>query len=185
MDCSPQGSSVHGISQARILEWVAISFSRRSFWPRVQTHVSCIADGFFTTELPGNPWNVFLPCGNQHLWLLLRSYIQASVCVAPETQELPFFLNYWSWSKIFVQSVWQTVTIFEYSPAKNTGVGCHFLLQCMKVKSESEVAQSYLTLCDPMNCSPPGSSVHGIFQARILEWGAIAFSVFKTGNPIN
>ena len=62
------------------------------------------------------------------------------------------------------------------SPGKNTVVGCHFLLQCRKVKSESEVALSYLTLCDPMDCSPPGSSIHGIFQARILEWGAIAFS---------
>ena len=62
------------------------------------------------------------------------------------------------------------------SPGKNTGVGCHFLLQCMKVKSEGEVAQSCPTLCDPMDCGPPGSSVHGIFQARVLEWGAIAFS---------
>ena len=62
------------------------------------------------------------------------------------------------------------------SPGKNTGVGCHFLLQCMKVKSESEAAQSCPTLRDPMDCSPPGSSVHGIFQARGLEWGAIAFS---------
>ena len=62
------------------------------------------------------------------------------------------------------------------SPGKNTGVGCHFLLQCMKVKSESEVAQSCPTLSDPMDHSPPGSSVHGIFQARVLEWGAIAFS---------
>ena len=62
------------------------------------------------------------------------------------------------------------------SPGKNTGVGCYFLLQCMKVKSESEVAQSCLTLSDPMDCSPPGSLVHGIFQARMLEWGAIAFS---------
>ena len=61
-------------------------------------------------------------------------------------------------------------------PGKSTGVGCHFLLQCMKVESESEVAQSCLTLCDPMDCSPPGSSAHGIFQARVLEWGAIAFS---------
>ena len=60
------------------------------------------------------------------------------------------------------------------SPGKNTGVGCHFLLQCMKVKSESEVAQSCLTLSDPMDCSPPGSSIHGIYQARVLEWGAIA-----------
>ena len=62
------------------------------------------------------------------------------------------------------------------SPGKNTGVGCHFLLQCMQVKSESEVTQSCLILGDPMDCSPPGSSIHGIFQARVLEWGAIAFS---------
>ena len=61
------------------------------------------------------------------------------------------------------------------SPGKNTGGGCHFLLQCMKVKSESEVAQSCQTLRDPMDCSLPGSSIHGIFQARVLEWGAIAF----------
>ena len=65
------------------------------------------------------------------------------------------------------------------SPGKNTGVGCHFLLQCMKVKSESEVSQSCPTFSDPMDCSLQGSSVHGIFQARVLEWGAIAFSVFK------
>ena len=56
------------------------------------------------------------------------------------------------------------------------GVGCHFLPQCMKMKSESEVAQSCLTLSDPMDCSLPGSSIHGIFQARVLEWDAIAFS---------
>ena len=62
------------------------------------------------------------------------------------------------------------------SPGKNTGVGCHFLLQCMKVKSESEVGQSCPTLSDPMDYSLPGSSIHGIFQARVLEWGAIAFS---------
>ena len=62
------------------------------------------------------------------------------------------------------------------SPGKNTGVGCHFFLQYMKVKSESEVTQSCLTLGDPMDCSPPGSSTHGSFQARVLEWGAIAFS---------
>ena len=62
------------------------------------------------------------------------------------------------------------------SPGKNTGVGCHFLLQCMKVKSESEVAQSCPTLGDPVDCSPPGSSVHESFQARVLEWGAVAFS---------
>src|SRR5574339_1045824 len=62
------------------------------------------------------------------------------------------------------------------SPGKNTGVGCHFLLQCMKVKSESEVAQSCPTLRDPMDCSLPGSSIHAILQARVLEWVAITFS---------
>ena len=62
------------------------------------------------------------------------------------------------------------------SPGKNTGVGCHFLLQCMKVKSESEVTQSCPTRRDPVDYSLPGSSIHGIFQARVLEWGAIAFS---------
>ena len=63
------------------------------------------------------------------------------------------------------------------SPGKNTGVGCHFPLQCMRVKSESEVAQSCPTLRYRMGCSLPGSSIHGIFQARVLEWGVIAFSV--------
>ena len=71
------------------------------------------------------------------------------------------------------------------SPGKNTGVGCHFLLQCMKVKSESEVAQSCPTLRDPMVCSLPRSSVHGIFQARVLEWVAIAYSVLIPYTKIN
>ena len=71
------------------------------------------------------------------------------------------------------------------SPGKNSGVRWHFLLQCMKVKSESEVAQSCPTLSDPMNCSLPGSSVHGIFQARVLEWGAIAFSEASICRRVN
>ena len=62
------------------------------------------------------------------------------------------------------------------STGKNTGAGCHFLFQCMNVKSESEVTQSCLTLRNPMDCSLPGSSIHGIFQARVLEWVASAFS---------
>src|SRR5574341_1432522 len=75
-------------------------------------------------------------------------------------------------------------TLFPYTTlfrsGKNTGVGCHFLLQCMKVKSESEVAQSCPTPRDPMDCSLPGSSIHGILQARVLEWGTIAFSMNPT-----
>ena len=70
------------------------------------------------------------------------------------------------------------------SPGKNTGVGCHFLLQCRKVKSESEVAQLCPTLSDPVDCSLPGSSSHGIFQAKVLEWGAIAFSEFNYILPL-
>ena len=59
------------------------------------------------------------------------------------------------------------------SPGKNTGVGCHFLLQCMKVKSESEVTQSCPTVCDPIDVSPPGSPVPGILQAR--TWSGLPF----------
>ena len=70
------------------------------------------------------------------------------------------------------------------SLGKNTGVGCHFLLQCMKVNSESEVAQPCPTLSDPMDCSLPGSS-HGIFQTRVLEWGAIAFSKHNIYSNVN
>ena len=69
------------------------------------------------------------------------------------------------------------------SPGKNNGVGCHFLLQCMKVKSESEVAQSCPTLSNPIDCSPPGFSAHGIFQARVVEWGGIAFSIISYTYP--
>ena len=95
--------------------------------------------------------------------LLLLSRFNVSDSVRPHRQQPTRLLCPWD------------------SPGKNTGVGCHFLLQCMKVKSESEVAQLCPTLSDPMDCSLPGSSVHGIFQARVLEWGAIAFSNIATG----
>ena len=74
-----------------------------------------------------------------------------------------------------------SANILKNFPGKNTGAGCHFLLQCMKVKSESEVTRLCPTLSDPMDCSLPGSSIHGIFQARVLEWGAIAFSMVMLG----
>ena len=69
------------------------------------------------------------------------------------------------------------------SPGNNTGVCCHFVLQWVKVKRESEVAQLCPTLSDPMDCSLPGSSIHGIFQAKLLEWVAIAFSALKRTTP--
>ena len=90
-------------------------------------------------------------------------------------------LSYFSHPRLCATPRWQS-TRFPCpwdSPGKNTGVSCHFLLQHMKVKSEREVAQSSPTLHDPMSCSLPGSSVHGIFQARVLEWGAITFSGFS------
>ena len=82
--------------------------------------------------------------------LLLSHFSRVQLCVTPET------------AATRIPRPWD-------SPGKNTGVGCHFLLQCMKVKSDREVAQSCLTLSDPMDCSLPGSSVHGIFQARVLN----------------
>ena len=91
------------------------------------------------------------------LLLLLSCFSRVRLCVTPETaaHQAPLSLGF---SR---QEYWS---------------GLPFPSQCMKVKSESEVAQSCPTLSDPMDCSPPGSSVHGIFQARVLEWGAIAFS---------
>ena len=91
------------------------------------------------------------------LLLLLSRFSRVQLCVTPE------------------MAAHQAPRPWD-SPGKNTGVGCHFLLQCMKVKSESEVAQSRPTPSDPMDYSLPGSSVYGIFQARVLEWVAIAFS---------
>ena len=91
------------------------------------------------------------------------------------------------WSDTVQPHRWQPTRLLRPwdSPGKNTGVGCHFLLQCMKVKSKSEVTQLCLTLSDPMDHSLPGSSVHGISQARELEWGATAFSTASAYPPIN
>ena len=119
IDGSPPGSSVPGIFQARILKWVAISFSNACMQAKLLQPCPTLCDPIDGSPPGSCPWD---------------------------------------------------------SLGKNTRVGCHFLLQCMKVKSESEVAQLCLTLHDPMDCSLPGSSIHGISQARVLEWGAIAFS---------
>ena len=106
-------------------------------------------------------WSLIISC----LLLLLLSHSVVSDSLQPHRQQPTRFPRPWD------------------SPGKNTGVGCHFLLQCMKVKSESEVVQSCPTLHDPMDCSLPGSSMHGIFQARVLEWGAIAVSDLMSGQP--
>ena len=95
-------------------------------------------------------------------------YIHTAAAAAKSLQWCPTVRPH-RWQPIRLHRLWD-------SPGKNTGVGCRFLLQGMKVKSEREVAQSCPTLRDPMDCSLPGSSTHGIFQARMLEWVAIAFS---------
>ena len=260
-DCSLPGSSTHGITQARILEWVAILFSRGSSQPRYWTCILCIAAWLFTTEIPGKPgcdmitfrmsfmftmgspreqrnqkkgnevqplssglthlplkntersgkeyWKIYQnhsTSGRKKVsrpqntggwspgrktWALkllgpeglsehgtgLRVYVDLSVCRTSPRDAAAAAVN--SVVSDSVRPHRQQPTRLPRpwdSPGKNTGVGCHFLLQCMKVKSENEVAQSCPTLSDPTDWSPPGSSVHGIFQARVLEWGAIAFS---------
>ena len=150
MNCSPLSSSVHWISQARILEWVAVSFSRGSSWPRDWTSVSCIAGRFFTAEWPGKH-----PLAHSCCCCCCQAASVVSESVWPHRRQ-----------HIRLPRPWD-------SPGKNTGMGCHFLLQCMKVKSESEVAQPCPTLSNPTDCSPPGSSVHGIFRARALEYWAV------------
>ena len=104
--------------------------------------------------------------------LIIRTYVSRpvlSAAAAKSLQSCPTLCDPIDGSPTRLCHPWD-------SPGKKTGVGCHFLLQCMKVKSESEVAQSFPTLCDPMDFSLPGSSIRGIFQARVLEWVAIAFS---------
>ena len=145
-DCSPPGSSVHGILQARILEWVAISFSRGSSRPRDQTQVSYIAGGLFTDSPQGSSFQIF-----KHSECFLLSHFSRVQLCGPHRQQPTRLPTPWD------------------SPGKNTGVGCYFLLQCIKVKSESEAAQPCPTLSNPIDCSSPGSSIHGVFQARVLE----------------
>ena len=181
MDCSLPGSSVHGISLARIQEQVAISFSRGSSWPRDWTHVSCIGRKILYLWAT---WEAHMT------WTNHKSSGKYSLSVCPWRTEKQIRVSPgWPLLTASLLACWVAWVVSESvwpyrrqptrlprpwdSPGKNTGVRCHFLLQCMKVKSESEVTQSCPTPSNPMDCSLPGSSVHGIFQARVLEWGAI------------
>ena len=113
-------------------------------------------------------WTLLIKMGN---WDILKEKVQYP-------SDMLLLLSHFSHVRLCGPHRWQP-TRLPYpwdSLGKNTGVGCRFLLQCMKVKSEREVTQSCPTLRDPMDCSLPGSSVHGVFQGRVLEWGAIAFS---------
>ena len=187
---------VHGILQARMLEWGVFPFSRGSSQPRDQTQAS------LTDSLLAEPQGKPKSTGVDSLSLLQGIFLtQESNRGLLHCRWILYQLSYegspiqlWRMRYIYpaaaaaavasvvsdsVRPHRQQLTRLPCpwdSPGKNTGAGCHFLLQCMKVKSEREVAQSCPTLSDPMDCSPPGSSIHGIFQARALEWGAIAFS---------
>ena len=115
-----------------------------------------------------SPWLTFNQ-GHGRLWTWTQEIEHCCCCCCLVTSVVSDSVRPHRWQPTRLPHPWD-------SPGKNTGVGCHFLLQCMKGKSESEVAQSCPTLSDPMDCTLPGSSIHGIFQARVLEWGAIAFS---------
>ena len=154
-DCNPPDSSVHGISQAKILEWVAIFFSRGSSQLRDLTRVSCFAGGFFTD------------------WATREADMCRDVCVYGRWMDRNSALLKKSLKKLF-QVVIHThmASLFIHNkPLKIYTKRDERAKPC-----ESEVAQSCLTLCDPMDCSLPGSSTHGIFKARVLEWVAIFFS---------
>ena len=177
MDSSPLGSSVHGISQARILEWDVISFSRGSSRPRDWTLISCIGRQVFHYWATWEA-HVLCVCVCVYQMCIKHDFIYIYVCVCvcccccSVTSVVSNSVQPHRRQPTRLPCPWD-------SPGKNTGVGCHFLLQCMKVRSESEVAQLCPTLRDPMDCSLPGSSVHGIFQARVLDWGAITFSKYR------
>ena len=148
----------------RIMQLLVLFFSRDDFqW------LLSAPRGLSNARLPQSKlqvWDFWAPATRDKvgLLLLLSHFSRFRLCVTPQ------------------MAAHQDPCPWD-SPGKNTGVGFHFLLQCMKVKSESEVAQSCPTLSDPMDCSLPGSSVHGVFQARVLEWGAIAFSLIIQAQP--
>ena len=142
-------------------------------WYWTWTYGHCCPGSWRPEKCPNNS---VLICFCQTCWCngwLYSLNSWESVCVLV-TQSCPTLWPHWL-QPSRVLCPWN-------SPGKNTGVGYHFLLHCMKVKSESKVAQSCPTLSDSMDCSLPGSSIHGIFQARILEWGAIAFSSWESTN---
>ena len=204
MDCSPPGSSVHGISHTRILEWVAISFSMVSSQPRAQTHISCIGRQIL------HHW-VTRKAHNQKYWiktncifsvlpypLLLLSILNGSVTWSNRKSHLVIFSNFipllstlyhatfprtchpqtlrlsvaMKLAVSFCVSVPQALFSAHVRISINTVRFLKTPLYCQ----QALVAQLCLTLCDPMDCSPPGTSVHGILQTRILKWVAIPYS---------
>ena len=147
-----------GFGVERWLGWCAQSF----IGVECRGHVPCFAPG--SSEVAVRGFNLFCIFGPEF------APTATCCCYCKVTSVMSNSVRPHRWQPTRLPRPWD-------SPGKSTGVGCHFLLQCKKVKSESEVTQSCPTLSEPTDCSLPGSSVHGIFQARVLEWGAIAFSV--------
>ena len=134
--------------------YIALFLPRREVWGFISITEQPAVPAIWGVSTMGRPVSHRL---SEALLLLLSRFSRVRLCTTPQTA---------------VPRPWD-------SPGKNTGVGCHFRLHCMKVNCESEVAQLCPTLSDPVDCNLPGSSIHGIFQARVLEWGAIAFSSVK------
>ena len=164
--CDPTDYPVHGILQARILEWVAFPFSRGSSQPRDRTQVSQIAGGFFTS------------------WATREAQSRAYSDINKAVIELSLWSHIISYTYLYNSIL---IAILggryqKYPPIFLFGVGA----RNSKYRTEWK-PQSYLTLCDPVDCSLSGSSVHGILQARILEWATIPFSrgssrcMYRTG----
>ena len=153
MDCSLPGSFLHGISQAGILEWFAISFSRGSSGYRGWTRISCIGSHILyhwiaSTVLPA--WQaVFNACSTP---------LPLSLCTL---------------------EAWEVPSTSDVTQHRGGSFKC-WLNQVLSHSVVSDFLWSLWTLCNPMDHNPPGSSVHGILQARILEWVAIAFSVLSS-----
>ena len=165
MDCSPPGSSVHGILQARILEWVAVPPSRGSSWPRDRACISCTAGGFFAADLPGKP--IYILTNNEmegsHLQKPLQDRGLASLPITPQP---PLVLSLMVDSGKETHRCWLLNNWMDLISSSCTSL---IFTLCL-------VAQSCPTHCSPMHCSPPGSSVCRTFQARMLEWVSISFS---------
>ena len=177
VDVSPSGSPAPGILQARTLEWLAISFSNAWMWKVKRKSLSRV-------RLFATPWTAAYQAPRWHhlygrKWRRTKEPLNESesCCCCSVASAVSDCVWPHRWQPTSLPCPWD-------SPGKNTGVGCHFLFQCMNVKSESEVAQSCPTLSDPMDCSLSGSSIHGIFQVWVLEWGAIAFSIFSVSEAL-
>ena len=160
-------AAVRGVmkSQTRLSDFT-FTFHFHALEKEMATHSSTLAWKIPWTEEPGRlqsmgSWRV------RHDW-------------ATSLHLRQFYLQFFKESP-HMDYCWPGTSVHGDYPGKNTGVSCHCLLQCMKVKSQSEVAHLCLTLHDPMDCSLPVSSIHGIFQARVLEWGAIDSAAMNIG----